>query len=308
MRVAIHYSGGKEYSKSLNKLLNILKEHEIITIYDFKKNDSYYYEVKHYNFYKRIFDICEEKNVDLLLLTLDELIDADILLNEMRKRKTEVIFRFTYREIKRTKVREKSFIDLFDLPNTKAAILVPMIDKGLDIKHPKIKVAFSNSLENKSKLKVLYFGRIKEAKGIDVLIDAINYLPDNIEVIIAGEPDPDYDVSKLKNLSADIGFINEEKMDNYFRMNDVIVLPYTKSYEYGHSSILLQACDYKKPVIVPNFFPFNEIIKEYKIGKTFKAEDPVSLAETIMSFDSNSYLDYLNKNDLYDLIRGLIFP
>ena len=53
MRVAIHYSGGKEYEDSLNKLLYILKNHEIINIYNFKKNDLYYYNVKHYNFYKR---------------------------------------------------------------------------------------------------------------------------------------------------------------------------------------------------------------------------------------------------------------
>ena len=306
MRIAIHYSGGIEYEESLSRLLDVLEDHDVIEIYSFKENDLYYYGIKHYDFYKRIFDICEEKNIDLLLLTLDELIDCDLLLNEARKRKTKIIFRFTYREIKRSKVREKSFMDLFDLSNTKAAILVPMIDKGLDVYHPKIKIAFSDSLEKKEKeLRVLYFGRIKEAKGIDVLIDAIKLLPDNILVTIAGEPDVEYDISKLNGLNTNIGFISEKNMDEYFRTYDIIVLPYLRGYEYGHSSLLMQACQYRKPVIVPDFFPFNEIIKEYNIGKTFKAEDSKDLASVIESFSKNRYLEYLNSKDIYKLIKEI---
>ena len=182
-----------------------------------------------------------------------------------------------------------------------------MINKNIDIQHEKIKVAFSNTLDNKNiKFKVSYLGRIKESKGINVLIESIKFLPNNIEIFIAGEPDIEYDINKLNNLNTDIGFLSEEKMDKYFKESDLIVLPYTKSYEHGHSSLLPQACQYNKKVIVPDFFPFNEIIKKFSIGELFEAENPKSLADTIINCSKNDYLEYLKNNDLYDLIKEIL--
>ena len=321
MKLAIQYSGGSEFDFKLIRLKDTLVKdgHIIVFTYSFKE-ETYLYNKKHYDFYKDAFDKCEEKNIDVLLLTLDELIDIDILLNELRSRNIKVVFIFSCREIERSEVRKRSFFKLLDNPNVIGAILQSMTYFNPTVVHPKVISGSSLIHAPESKdFNVLYFGRIKDSKGPDILVEAKQYLPKNVKITMAGALDEGYQGSrdeghKLNILEKGIdkfipGLIPDIDVPDIFRKADLVVLPYRKLYENGHSTVLVEACEYRKPVVVPNFFPFNEIIKEYKIGKTFLPEDPIDLANVIMSFVKNKYSKYikfLQKIDDQEIIREIL--
>ena len=184
-----------------------------------------------------------------------------------------------------------------------------MIDNSSIIEHRK--VVSGSSLIHFPKLpdfNVLYFGRIKYAKGPDILADAKKYMSEYVKITIAGPLEDDLDLeNKVDEYMP--WLISEIDVPNLFRKADLVVLPYRKLYKNGHSTVLIQACEYRKPVVVPDFFPFNKVVYEYKIGKVFKSEDSLDLARTINSFLSDGYSQYikfLQDIDDQNIIRRIL--
>jgi glycosyltransferase involved in cell wall biosynthesis len=99
-------------------------------------------------------------------------------------------------------------------------------------------------------------------------------------------------------------------MFELFKSTDAVVLPYRKSYCCLSSGVLINSVQAFKPVIVPDIYPFNEIIKKYKIGLKFKVEDVKNLAKSInylhkliqekkfKNENFKKYLDEMNSSDL----------
>ncbi len=104
--------------------------------------------------------------------------------------------------------------------------------------------------------RVLFFGTLRENKGVRVLLDALDRIPDNagIEVHIAGRGDADLEAAvhqaadRIPLLTAEIGWITPERKAELFRTADVAVLPYTAFS--SQSGVLHDAFGNHLPAIV----------------------------------------------------------
>lgn len=92
---------------------------------------------------------------------------------------------------------------------------------------------------------LLFFGLIRDYKGLDILIDAFNRLDGSYQLIIAGEPYGSFekygreiDSSPGKNrIRVFPKYIRDSEVKEYFSAADVVVLPYRSATQSGISSI-----------------------------------------------------------------------
>jgi glycosyltransferase involved in cell wall biosynthesis len=137
---------------------------------------------------------------------------------------------------------------------------------------------------------VLFFGRIVEYKGLDVLLAAmkivINDNPD-IKLVIAGNGDiSEYrkDICLLKpNITLYNYWVPNDQVKRYFTHIDVCVLPYTGATQSG---IIPLSYSFSKPVIASDVGALSEQVKHGDTGFLIKPCDPVILAGIILKLMS----------------------
>lgn len=115
--------------------------------------------------------------------------------------------------------------------------------------------------ENKEKVDkptLLFLGRVSVYKGVDILLEALQYVPDDIyhKVIIAGKWDyiRKREVNKDKVEIIDKWLSNEEIVD-FISISDIMLFPYIEATQSGVATL---AINYGKPSIVSNVGAFSE--------------------------------------------------
>jgi D-inositol-3-phosphate glycosyltransferase len=153
---------------------------------------------------------------------------------------------------------------------------------------------------------ILFFGAIKEYKGLDILLNSLSSASkkiNNLSLIIAGSPDPvelkfEYRniISKLPkeiNIIFHDEFIPNVEIERYFIASDVVLLPYRR---ISHSGVLHLAYSFGRPVIATNVGDFEETIEEGKSGFVLSSNSPESLSEKIIqAFSNRLKLDEMGK-------------
>jgi glycosyltransferase involved in cell wall biosynthesis len=145
-----------------------------------------------------------------------------------------------------------------------------------------------------SKTYFLFFGQIKQVKGLDLLIEAFAEakIKDSV-LVIAGKPwKADYemyaDLIREKGIEQHIlgyiRFIEDDERDLFFKACDVLVLPYRKIYQSG---VLLMATSYRIPVIVSDLSPNVDLIEDRKSGLVFESGNTTSLKEKLIWSSDN---------------------
>jgi glycosyltransferase involved in cell wall biosynthesis len=138
---------------------------------------------------------------------------------------------------------------------------------------------------------VLFFGQIKEVKGLDILIEAIpevaRYIPE-VTLLIAGRPWRD-DFSSYERLIDNLGirdrcvlhirYIPNEELGLYFAAADVVVLPYRRIYQ---SAVILMAMSYGRPVVVSDLPGMTEMVTDGQNGYVFVQESKDALSEQLI--------------------------
>lgn len=143
---------------------------------------------------------------------------------------------------------------------------------------------------------LLFWGQIKEVKGLDILLNA---LPDVIKkfpslcLIIAGKVWKD-DFAKYQfiinkndigcNIIANIRYIPDELVNYYYGIADMVVLPYRKIYQSG---VLLMAMSYGVPVLVSDIEGMTEIVQDNVNGFVFRQGDACHLSEMLIEILGN---------------------
>lgn len=138
---------------------------------------------------------------------------------------------------------------------------------------------------------LMFFGLIREYKGLDVLINAMGKIKkqlDDFTLLIVGECYEDeskyLDLIEQngisKNVQTHFTFVPDEDVGTYFSASDVVILPYKTASQSG---IVQIAYHYNTPVIVSNVGGLPEIVDEGKTGYTVNP-DSDSFAEAIRSF------------------------
>lgn len=138
---------------------------------------------------------------------------------------------------------------------------------------------------------MLFFGLIRDYKGLDVLLQAMTdyrIKTRGTKLIIAGEyysGQEEYEkFIKENNLSEQLllatHFIPTEKVSLYFSAADVVVQPYKTATQSGITQI---AIHFEKPMIVTRVGGLPEVVTDEKTGYVVSV-DAAELADTILRF------------------------
>ena len=165
-------------------------------------------------------------------------------------------------------------------------------------------------LNNDEKV-LLFFGFIKEYKGLDILLEAMAMASpkiDSLTLIIAGAAQSEKLVEgynkKISELPKNIKviyhseFIPREKVAMYFQASDVLVLPYRI---ISHSGVLHLAYSFGRPIIGTRVGDFEEFIENGKSGILTSSNDSFGVSEAIIRF----YSDPDNVNKMCSYARNL---
>ena len=138
---------------------------------------------------------------------------------------------------------------------------------------------------------ILFFGFIRDYKGLDILIssfsnDKIRKMP--LKLIVAGEfycdPKPYYELIEKLNLTDKIllsnDFIPESKVVDYFCAADIIVQPYKSATQSGVTQI---AYNYNKPMIITKVGGLEEFVTDNLVGYVV-SPDSNDVAKAIIRF------------------------
>ena len=148
---------------------------------------------------------------------------------------------------------------------------------------------------------ILFFGFIREYKGLDWLLEAMadpRIVQSGIELIAAGEYYnkeveannnkiiEQHNLQSRAHLRTD--FIPNSEVRYYFSAADLVVQPYKHATQSGITQI---AFHFEKPMVVTNVGGLAEVVPDGKVG--FVAEpNPTSIADAILKFyEPNSIPD-----------------
>jgi len=120
---------------------------------------------------------------------------------------------------------------------------------------------------------LLFFGLIRDYKGLDVLLKALPEIPD-AKLVVAGDPvDP---VRKSPGVDWRLGFVPEREVPGLMAEAAAVVLPYR---QLDSSGVLATAIGYGRPVVVSDVGSLGEIVREYGAGEVVPPGDSHALAQ-----------------------------
>lgn len=142
---------------------------------------------------------------------------------------------------------------------------------------------------------ILYFGAIKQYKGLEDLVAAFRHIAPrgDYRLIIAGERKKGHEQywrsiqqaierdPNRKKVLQKIDFIPDSEIEIYFKAADVAVLPYTEIFQSG---ILFLAYAYGLPVIATDVGSFSEDIVEGRTGFVCRPRNPDELASALIRY------------------------
>ncbi len=145
---------------------------------------------------------------------------------------------------------------------------------------------------------LLFFGFIREYKGLDLLLEAFaktNRQRLNLKLIIAGEfyedEKPYMELVQKLNIESDIlfykDFIPDTEVHLYFSAADVTVQPYKDATQSGVTQV---AYFYNKPMIVTNIGGLPELVPNEKAGFVV-GKNPEEIATAIEKFYDENWSD-----------------
>ncbi|HEX2867264.1 MAG TPA: glycosyltransferase [Ignavibacteriales bacterium] len=179
------------------------------------------------------------------------------------------------------------------LPDAKSAVLPHPVLSNFG--SPVTKDFARSHLGLKEGKLMLFFGFIRDYKGLDVLLEAMALLKDRLDVklMVAGEFYSNEEKYKSLIKKLDLGdllilftdFIPTSEVKYYFCASDAVVLPYRSATQSG---IVQIAMNFKKPVIAANVGGLEEVVLEGKTGFIVEKENPAMLAGAIMKFYSEA--------------------
>lgn len=237
-----------------------------------------------------------------LILTVHDVIPHKYLINK----KIDLYFRKkTYKVfdhyIVHSKQNKYELIKYFGINKEKISVVehgieMPRIINKKEVNNFRKKYKFP-----KVKKIILFFGRLREYKGLDLLLKALTKIrKEDFFLIIAGKAQNskfyirNLDIIKELKLEANVLFLNKFIKDNeipiLFNISDFTVLPY--KFFHSQSGVLATAVTYQLPVIVSDTGSMGDFVREHNIGKVFKPNSLKQLTESIKYFIESGLEEY----------------
>jgi glycosyltransferase involved in cell wall biosynthesis len=154
------------------------------------------------------------------------------------------------------------------------------------------------SISENSKV-LLFFGLIRDYKGLDILLAAMKYLDESFILLIAGEVYGDKNkylkqiaqITEGRVLFHD-HYISDDQVSNYFSAADCCVLPYKAGTQSGIQAV---ASSFNLPVLVSTNGGLHEQIKEGQNGFIIDHLNEEALANKIENVFSGGKLQIVEE-------------
>lgn len=153
---------------------------------------------------------------------------------------------------------------------------------------------------NPIKKTLLFFGLIRDYKGLDLLLQSFSMLDNSFQLIIAGEVYGDrkqYDQLMLESKNQQIYFVDQfipsDDVKVYFSAADLCVLPYKSATQSGIKAM----CDvFHLPALVSRVGGLHEEISDNENGFVIADSSVISLANQLTEIFSDSRLESVSQN------------
>ncbi|WP_179415169.1 XrtY-associated glycosyltransferase XYAG1 [Mucilaginibacter sp. E4BP6] len=138
-------------------------------------------------------------------------------------------------------------------------------------------------------LRLIFFSRIEEKKGLDVLLDALKSVSIPYKLTIAGDGNSEY-VSQLKKMALDngvaaqidwIGFQTDNKYQLLYD-HDVMILP---SYDENFGNVVIESLSVGTPVLVSKAVGLADYVDQNRLGWLCET-NPASVSAAINNLAS----------------------
>ena len=193
-------------------------------------------------------------------------------------------------------------VDLFNNKSPKLFSPHPIYDNFGD-KVPKSEACKLLNIDPKYDY-ILFFGFIRDYKGLDLLLEAMafsGFKNRNIKLLVAGEfytdPKPYFEIISKHDLAEKVilktEFIPDSKVSLYFSAADLVVQPYKNATQSGVTQI---AYHFEVPMVITNVGGLSEFIPHGKVGYIVEP-NAVSVAQGI--------LEYFDKDDRSSFIENI---
>jgi glycosyltransferase involved in cell wall biosynthesis len=129
---------------------------------------------------------------------------------------------------------------------------------------------------------LLFFGLIREYKGLELLVKALAAMPD-VQLVVAGDPvdpvEPARELARALRVDGRIEwrlhFVGGDEVKELMSRAAAVVLPYRK---LDSSGVLATAIGYRRAVVVTDVGSLGEIVREFDAGEVVAPEDADALA------------------------------
>ncbi|MBR1569904.1 MAG: glycosyltransferase [Bacteroidales bacterium] len=136
---------------------------------------------------------------------------------------------------------------------------------------------------------LLFFGLIREYKGLDILLEAFRTLPEDYQLVIAGEPYGSFD--KYQSIIDTLpgkdrvhvfpDYIRDSQVKKFFSAADLAVLPYRSATQSGISSI---AYHFDVPMVVTDVGGLKGTIGDSGTGIVASSPEPQVIRGEILRY------------------------
>ena len=139
------------------------------------------------------------------------------------------------------------------------------------------------------KKNLLFFGLIRTYKGLDILLEAFGALPEDYQLIIAGEPYGSFDkyqeiidrIPGKDRIFMDLKYIKDSEVTDYFSAADLAVLPYRSATQSGISSV---SYHFEVPMVVTDTGGLKETIGDRGTGLVAPECTPEAIRKEILKY------------------------
>lgn len=199
-------------------------------------------------------------------------------------------YRLATRIIAHSQIAKRELITVCGVSQEKIDVIlhgnyIPTVPKNLT--REAAKSYFGLSSDQKV---LVFFGQIKDVKGLDVLIRgfALARKTDKSLHLLIGGRVWKTDFSKYAKIIDQYGltahctlhirYIPDAEVPFFYRCADLVVLPYKRIYQSG---VVLEAMSYSSAVLVSNIEGMLEVVEDERTGFIFRSQDSQHLAQRL---------------------------
>jgi glycosyltransferase involved in cell wall biosynthesis len=166
----------------------------------------------------------------------------------------------------------------------------------------------SRKLEARKRLNIppdkkvmIFFGFIRKYKGLDIALEAMQYLPKDYYLIIAGEVYGGFDeyqqlIDKYNladRVQLHVRYVSDNEVPDFFCASDICVLPYRSATQSG---VIPIAYHFEIPVVVTDVGGLREVVEPFNTGVVAPNTSPATVADAVQECFNRNQVENLSGN------------